>query len=335
MPEPWADEQKMISYLLGELPEMEAERLDQLSVTDDEFIARLSTVENDLVDAYVRGKLTKGTLEQFNRHYLASPLRREKVNVARRFVALADGAAMTGTDVSQVTAPRVAEAKKKPPTSSRWLTLFTPRRVWQWGLVTAALLLLLVGGYFLLETARLRNQMAQIQAERAALQQREQELQKQLDEQYATDAASAKELARVRERLGQLEEQAASSQRNEKPEPGNHELRVATFTLAPQMRGIGQVVNITLPMGAEVLVMQLQLEANDFPAYQAALKDPATGQIIWRSRRLQASSGSQAVAVRLRASWLKSQNYIFELTGIPASGANEIISSYPFKVVIR
>ena len=62
---------------------------------------------------------------------------------------------------------------------------------------------MLAGGYLWLENARLRNQMAQTQAERAALQQREQDLQKQLDEQRSANAQTASELAGVRERLAQ------------------------------------------------------------------------------------------------------------------------------------
>ena len=58
------------------LPE-DAERLDEASIVDDEIAARLRMVEHDLVDAYVRGRLTGDTLARFESHYLASPRRRE------------------------------------------------------------------------------------------------------------------------------------------------------------------------------------------------------------------------------------------------------------------
>ena len=71
------DVQKMIHYLLGSLPEKEAERLDELSITDDDFALRLNDAENDLVDAYVRGELSAETRERFKTFYLASSKRRE------------------------------------------------------------------------------------------------------------------------------------------------------------------------------------------------------------------------------------------------------------------
>ncbi len=45
-------------YLLGALPEEEAERLDELSFTSDEFAEALRAAEKDLVDAYLQGELT-------------------------------------------------------------------------------------------------------------------------------------------------------------------------------------------------------------------------------------------------------------------------------------
>ena len=49
--------QTIRDYLLGQLPESETERLDELSITDDECAERIRAVEHDLVDAFARGEL--------------------------------------------------------------------------------------------------------------------------------------------------------------------------------------------------------------------------------------------------------------------------------------
>src|SRR5712664_4098517 len=77
-------------YLLGALPEAETERLDELSFTDDEFTDSLTAVEKDLVDSFVHGELTGGELERFKAHYLASPVRRERVAFAQAFQVLGE-----------------------------------------------------------------------------------------------------------------------------------------------------------------------------------------------------------------------------------------------------
>ncbi len=51
------DDRQLIRYLLGLLPDEEAELYDEQSIVDDDLAARLRLVENDLVDAYVRGTL--------------------------------------------------------------------------------------------------------------------------------------------------------------------------------------------------------------------------------------------------------------------------------------
>ena len=60
----------------------QSERLDELSVVDDDFAWRLSAVENDMVDAYVRGDLSGETLDRFRSFYLSTPKRRGRVEFA-------------------------------------------------------------------------------------------------------------------------------------------------------------------------------------------------------------------------------------------------------------
>jgi hypothetical protein len=54
--DPTKNNQTSTEYLLGALPEAETERLDELSITDDEFTESLQVAETDLVDAYVLGE---------------------------------------------------------------------------------------------------------------------------------------------------------------------------------------------------------------------------------------------------------------------------------------
>src|SRR5215813_5519412 len=86
------DDELLTRYLLGELSAEQAEKLDELSVSDDAFVWRLSGVENDLVDSFVRGELHGETLKRFRSFYLSSVLRRQKVEFAVGLRALMDHA---------------------------------------------------------------------------------------------------------------------------------------------------------------------------------------------------------------------------------------------------
>ena len=88
------DGQILVPYLLGVLPGEETERLDEASIVDDQFAARLTDVENDLIDAYVTGALTGDTRKRFEAVYLASSRNRSRVESARRFRAAIDRASV-------------------------------------------------------------------------------------------------------------------------------------------------------------------------------------------------------------------------------------------------
>ena len=75
-------DQHLIAYLVGRLPPGEVERVDELSIVDDAVAERLRAVEDDLVDAYVVGALDESLVVDFESVYLASALRREKVERA-------------------------------------------------------------------------------------------------------------------------------------------------------------------------------------------------------------------------------------------------------------
>jgi cell division protein FtsB len=322
--QPYTNEQ-IIEYLLGALPADESERLDELSFTDDEFAGRLQIAENDLLDAYARGELSDRQLEKFNTAYLASPRKREMVRFAKTFLAFVDRPSTLPAEAGLMGNAKAQE----PEAGRRWFTI--PRWSLQWGLAVATLLLVLIGGYFVVENARLRNQMRALQAEREALQQREQELETELADKRQENSEAANELARVRERLVELERQSANQPKYEPNEPVSPDVpKVATFTLAPPLRGAGQITKLTLPGGTTGVALRLELESNDFPAYRTVLKNPATGGTLWQSGRLKAAG--KFVPVRLPADLLQSQNYTLELSGISTSGAAEIVASYTFRV---
>src|SRR3982074_2942657 len=123
------DDQLLIRYLVGVLPEDETERLDELSVSDDRFAADLRAVEHDLVDAYVSGALSGDTLRGFETHYLSAPAGRAKVTLAEALLRY------RGT----ATAASPGDAVEAP----------APRTPMPWAWAAAAALLLAATGYLL------------------------------------------------------------------------------------------------------------------------------------------------------------------------------------------
>ena len=331
------DNNPALQYLLGALPETEMARLDELSFTDEGFANALQVAEKDLVDAYVQGELTGAALKSFETHYLASPLRRQKLAFAQTFQAYALKDAATLGAAVQRENPAAATTSRS---SSTWHTalgnFMTPRFAMQWGLAFAALALLVFGSWLVFENVRLRQQTSDAQARRDSLSQREQELQKELEGQRTVNAAAEQELTRVRQERERLEQELAAQQRGPKERPSpSAEGSILSLVLTPQLHGSSQVPLLTIPAGTAYVAAQLRLDPNDYSTYRVALIDPAGNRAVWRSGnlKLRSKGAGKALGVTFSAGLLKPQTYILRVSGVPAGGVPEIVSDYSFKVV--
>ena len=303
------DDQYLVRYLLGALPADEAERLDELSIANDDFAWRLRGIENDLVDAYVRSELTEETLQRFNTFYLSSAKRRQKVEFAeglRRFQAR----------------NRVAEqpASQKSGKRSGWNVFAAPRRALQFAMAASAFLILLVAGYLLVDNARLRREMNDARAQQGSIDQRARELEKQLSEQRAANAEAQKKRDLANKTASDLDQ-----------------LKTVSLILLPPTRGLSRIQSLTVRQDTDLAVLLLTLESADFPRYLVMLKDPVANRVLWRSPELEPVSVGEksAVSVSFRADLLKQQNYIAEVAGLSRGNGSHAVGDYPFRVVLR
>ena len=285
------DDQRLVDYLLGALPEHESEQFDERSITDDEFAWRLNAVENELVDAYVRGELPPATQEKFQGAYLSSDERREKVLFAQAF--LSRQAAAIAVDA-------------KPGNLRRWsLASFGS---WQWAV--ASVLLLAASGLLLFDNRRLRDQLAR--------------------QVVVTPAAPGK--------AHDLEPPTQDAERQHESPPSGapqRTLKAATFLLVAQTRDGGSVGTIAIPGGTDQVILRLQLETDDFPVYEAIVRDSATNQLVWRTTGLKSAvrPEGRVVSIGLPRAVLKLQHYTVELTGMSAASTYTFAGSYAFRVI--
>ena len=340
------------AYLLGFLPEAEAEIFDELSFTDDDFANELTAAEKDLVDAYVNGELQDEKLQKFKSFYLASPLRREKVEFANAFQTFAE---------KESAEKSVVAAKPKRTWAGFFSNIFTiPRSSLQWGFAAAALALMFFGVWLFWENSRLRSEISQTQSNRdellkreSELQQREKQLQDEIANQQNVNSETEKELAQIREEREKLEQELKKSQdqkrindqqrlteqRTEtKKQPTsspNRQISIASFILTPSLRDNNQLQTVSIPSGTNSVAMQLELESDDYASYRVALRNQSNGQVLWQSGKLKSKTrgANKVLNVGFSSNLLKSQVYSLEVSGILADGRAEIVSDYSFRVV--
>jgi hypothetical protein len=312
------DDDQLVRYVLGLLPDELTERLDEASIADDEVASRLRVVEDDLVDSYVRRTMDPERRERFESYYLSSPRRRERVRFAESFVHAVDGAAAR-TDANSGNQPKPG-APQSPGLQPRPETIpdhrpKNSRLILTWTLAAAAAVVLAASGALLNERLRHENRSNFAQ-----------------DTTVATATPQSAPIA-----PGDVQSTAAPAPATPPVRPKAIQVPALALVLLPQTRAIAAIPTLAIPPGVDRVTFELRLESNDFSQYRAGLQDPATSQIVWRSGWTAAKStgASSSIRVVVPAGVLKTQHYSLDLSGRGAGGSAEIVGSYAFQIVPR
>ncbi len=179
--------------------------------------------------------------------------------------------------------------------------------------MTAAALLLVTCGVLFFQDVRLRRGLSEAERNAAALDHRVGELTGQLADQRAANDKAAREI------------------------DGLRSAPAVALVLMPQTRAVRNVPVLAVPRGANVVALDLQLEAGESVQYVAALKDAATPRSVWRSGVLTPGPSRRppAISVVIPARLLTPQHYSLEVSGRTPTGAFEIVGSYAFQIEPR
>jgi len=83
-------DERIIAYLLEELPEEEAERFEEECFAEETLTEQVLLVEEDLIDDYLRGRLPPEQRRRFERNYLTTAARVERVRIAAALLRQVD-----------------------------------------------------------------------------------------------------------------------------------------------------------------------------------------------------------------------------------------------------
>ncbi|MEP6945753.1 MAG: hypothetical protein ABJA02_07540 [Acidobacteriota bacterium] len=319
------DRQKLNDYLLGSLPEAESEDFDELSVTDDDFVDSLNAAENDLVDAYANGELTGSTLARFEGHYLASPLRREKMIFARSLHTFGGE-----KEVNLVAAPQAAEERSA-------VSWFNPMNL---GFAFVAMLIVF-GAALWFVNKRSDSSANEVIAKQASPNPYSgaavPHSDKLNDDQNTTNGnkpvfGSNGVQPSPTPAVDTTPKLKLDNSTTERPVTGP---AVFSFILNPPLRGAGRLPTVAIPKSTTEVSAQLRLESNDSELYSVSLTDESGAVTLWSSGRLKSRVGSKSITIRFPAKLLQSQIYNLTVSGIDATGKAEVIGVYPFRVFQR
>jgi hypothetical protein len=305
----------MIRYLLGELSEQETTQFEEKYFSDDGVFEELRFVETELVDAYVRGELSESEKQQFEGRYLNGPERKEKVESARRLLAV----------LAHIPRPEPVASKGRVGWRSM-LEELSSVPVWaRIGYSTAGLAILAFALVVLVQNRSLRSESGRMRLEHAAILNRNQELERQVAR--LSEAGGRPTPDESGEKIAQLQTQ---------------ESLIASIRLRPgsPRSAVTHTSNeLVIPRTARWVVLSLSLGSDrEYPNGYRAIVETASGDEIERVDRLKsrtASDEERVVEVQLSAELLSSDAYIVRLLGCKAKRSEEEVDDYTFQVVKR
>ncbi|MFL6216849.1 MAG: hypothetical protein ACJ74J_23405 [Blastocatellia bacterium] len=83
-------DERIIAYLLEELPKEEMERFEDDCFAEEEWPDQIALVEDDLIEAYLRDQLTPERRQGFELNYMVTEARQERVAVAAALLRCLD-----------------------------------------------------------------------------------------------------------------------------------------------------------------------------------------------------------------------------------------------------
>lgn len=326
------NEDLLVRYLLGEVSDEEQTRIEQLFFAEDQYFEQLLAVENELRYDYAQGKLSDNNRRRFEKRFLVSSEDRAQTSLAEALLKrLTNNAstALSGPFAEPVAVPNTIIGRLRslfaPTTASRTLRL---------SLAAATLVALLVAGWLIVETARLRSQVNQLRAQSVPVEDR---LIQQTEEERQQIAALNSALDHERSERQRLEQELATEREQRRQQGAAPTLgSIVSFIISPgTVRGEGQSANeLTLPKTAETVRLQLKLKRSSaYESYRASILT-AEGMEIWSTKATHISlrKGSGSLIVKLPARILSRGDYELDLRGLTSKHQFEEIDSYYFTV---
>jgi hypothetical protein len=301
----------MTRYLLGQLSEREQADLEGRYFEDARVFDQLAEVETALVDDNVRDRLSTETRARFESHYLADPLRRERVRFAQALV--------TTLDRGDSSTPAAAPAPE-PTGRLAWLVALRGPQL-AMGLA-ATVVLVAVGAWLFNQAQRVRQDATTTVTTGAP---------RGADPSIAPGAADAPPVSTL---------PANTTAPTATGPPARPVLAVATLAL---MVGPGErsatpreIPVLTIPPGTDQVRLVLSLREHDYARYRVIVRTIGGAELFREGNLVPVTGGTQPTfTLTLPAARFESGDYMLTLQGSSAASAYEDLSQTLYRVEAR
>ena len=316
-------------FLFGEMPEEERFEFEEKFITNVDLFEQIKTVEDELIEKYVRGWMDSVERSKFEKHFLNTKKRRERVEFSRLMI-------------SKVKEESLVFKKNDEMMSedSVWQKLAGLLLTPQSAVATAFTIIVIgFGGWVLYQNFGSR--------ESESVKSQNEEVSQTPEKSFTpTPENSSSELPKnLKDNLSNKNSTNINTTVKKTPKPANSNssktptpTKIPIVKVAPNpvlalfagtMRSGGKNNVLNLPKDSKGATLVLNLESVDYKTYQAQLTD-ADGRVIFARGDLKARK--LKIGFFISAKNLKKGDYIIKLNGKNISGENESVADYQFRV---
>ena len=318
----------ILDYLLGRLSESELERFEHSYLTNEALFNELQEVEEELIDDYASGALTAEQRVLFEKYFLRSSERREKLAFATAMTERAV-AWQSVTLVSTEKPARELTSVELPDNSNSKLHLMFSKGsipAWrQWVAVAAAVVLAVVSGVLWLRNRDLQRQLITTDANYARLRQ-------EVDAQSKVTAETKAELSAEQQQTQVIESQVEQLQTSPADKIGDTIVSVALgieYLITATRGGEKKVKTLDVPSKARLVRVTLDVAPSSIESFKILLRR-GDENVVWRRSGLKAKPAGDRRKLHLSipAENLTPGEYEVLVLGAPPEGDAELIGRY-------
>lgn len=328
MTEVGGEQGRAYAYLLGELDEAACFRFERDYLADADVYAAYLTAQDELIESYLEGELSPARRERFDRHFLVTEERRERMRLVRDLNASArtSSAALDPRPVRELLPAPNSEINALLASLLRALFGQPKRRLAFAGMVTALALGCLVGWQLMPERRAAPEELARVAAPSD-----------QTDRPNAPAPAPAA-TAEIRSDTEEHHPQPAPTPTAETRQHRKQRANYALILSPVSLRDVDgdETHTLRLPQAAAgTLRLRLLLEATGELSVVRAQVNTAEGVRVYASGDLNIRRRKTAfVTLKLPTTLLADADYTIRLTS-PAEDGAPVITRYTFRVTRR
>lgn len=305
-------EELIIRYFFGELEEEDKSRIEERFLTDNEFFEQMRSIEDALIDDYVRGQLPRRERRKVEEFLQSSGRLERETDSVKSLIGILDKTGPPG--------PERPSRRRSLPTLSGLRPLLS----------FALLLLAIISLGLAIWNIRLQSKLSDIESRHAELEKREEELRQRVDSQGDNSNRLDLRVEEAHRKSEQIEQEVTALKESRATSSASDTITLP-LTMQAFTRGGGKLEQIRLGQGTAWLKLTIETGEEGFESFDAKI-ETFDGRQVWSKDGIRpAASQPGRIFITLPARIFRNEDYTLTLTG-HRDGNTTVIGDFSFRI---